>query len=296
MIISFKEYYKKNQNLVSFDITEYREILSDYIDEFIIQSSAKERANLLIMELANKIENILSIIDYPEKTKFIISMNTGNTSKIMEEQRRLAKWGEKGNKKIQNMCELIDKEYLPNIYKEIWCENTNFKDKSLKIQEVIAELTKNNMIEYANRIEEAVGRIKGWKKQPIVIKVAIPENKEDLLQPIDKFIVKIMDDKDYERLMEEVKNPPKKFITLYGAREPEDRNFYEQTRKEFCVMGESNIPPGHFYDSAEFIADNMDIWKFKIENKYLLKEGEQYYTNKITPIKWIEFYRRVCEK
>jgi len=106
---------------------------------------------------------------------------------------------------------------------------------------------------------------------------------DDVLEHGDKdFFIDNNVEEDYFQLINNLRNPNKqdKIITVYTARPMKDREIY---------LDKSEIPPGIFvassYNFAEgFAIDNKprDIWKIKINSKYLIEtlndpsSGKQY--------------------
>lgn len=320
-MVTYKKFIEnKLNNNISINenkLKQYYELLKQYVISILDHHNDNvERLKNFKLDI-NHITTLLNQIQYPYTKYLLQSLQGQNEDLIDNEEERFFNW----YKNIDHSKFNLAREVLKIIWdvKQIrgGLEKSSIEEEMKYVNEVYAK-TQGAMVAIKKNIHDAISRIDNWGNSPISIDVYTPEIKDMNLEPIqnaeinfisgekfsptftmfaggtleiddildagdDDFFSSPQQEQDYFNLIRELKKPGStsvgKPITLYTARPIADRKIYENA---------TEIPPNIFlansYDHVEGIAADMgkrDIWKIRINDKYLLKTMDdgrtQYY-------------------
>jgi hypothetical protein len=172
----------------------------------------------------------------------------------------------------------------------------------------------------AQKIELAISKIPSWRNHRVVIEAICPDKgwivSEAKVTVGDAFIASFVYEHtstglkvgeiaeedlpdslkaDMHALLAKLQKNPKynKILTLYMTRPLSERRYFEIAKRDLA-LGITAVLPNHVTLATSPLPGNSDVWKIRVEEKYLreyLCEGDvkQYHViGDEAPIRWIE--------
>lgn len=309
--MSFTSYVEsRSRTNVVVILDEYREKLHADMSSLLLKPNhqiSEVKKNILNLQ---EISKLLSEAHYPKIDELIMTIRTGDAKKVSHANLIFNRWAE--NKENCDKIRLSLFEYCAKLYANKFGP------------EEIDEITKSYLAEskivldqMAKNIELAISKIPSWKNQAIVIEAICPENDWIVheakinvgnahfiyeLTPIGCNIKNYVENEipfslkiNMQDLIDKLQNSPKysKILTLYMNRPLSERKYFENVKRDLSLGIKSSLP-NHVALTNLPVQNQSDIWKVRIEEKYLkeyLHEGNyieyQIIHNK-APIRWIE--------
>ena len=316
--MSFMKYIesKVRPNII-IDTALYQEQLKADVASLLLKPDDKlieARKNIIDI---NEMNHILSKISYPLMNELCMALRTGDVKKISHAHMVFRRWAEYCNHD-QN---LIDKVETAIFHYQIKLYGNEFgaNDADKVVESSLAEshAILNKMSQNLNLM---ISSIPKWGNHKIIIEAISPDKdwivNEAKVKIGDMFFVdfiyentplgfKIKNINETQELPQELKtdfqlllnklnqnSKYNKILTLYMNRPISDRRFFEIIKRDLS-LGIKSALPSHIILSTSPLIENADVWKIKIEEKYLyeyLNEGniKQYQIMEDAPLKWIE--------
>lgn len=295
----------ESQN-ISIDYNHFNDSLNKLVKKYIDDLKEK-KYQVSIFNPEEFINNLQKTFpNYPLLKNFINSLNYKNKNYIFDQYKKLYNW--MSNQKYNlNYRELLKKTWTYLDY----LEPQNYEEKEIYNQIKIIEIkTQKEMFKIQNIVEEAIYRMTNWNSSVVKIAANPAEDIHGpILEESDSAYITVgvgemapyflffqvdgkieIDDvieggdtdffetpqiqADYFNLINEIKHPNStnkgKILTLYTARPAKDRN---------QLLNSKILPINIFltndYNHAEGLAIDLgrkrDVWKIKIDSKYLIQ-------------------------
>ena len=298
-------------------IDEYKERLNADMaglllkpDEQIIEA----RKNIVnIKEMART----LSELAYPRTNEFQMAIRTGDAKRISHAHMTFRRWADYTcpDKNLSDKVETAIFQYETKLYgKEFGpAEADKVVNSSLSESKAILDQMVHN-------IDLAISKIPNWHNHKIVVEAMIPQNgwivseakisigdafKANFVYEHTSMGFKVKDlnegeipasfKMDLKDLLSKLRENPKynRVLTLYMTRPLSERRYFEIAKRDLA-LGIEAVLPNHITLATIPLFENSDIWKVRIEEKYLreyLHEGDvkQYHLiGDEAPMRWIE--------
>lgn len=323
-MMSFNKYLEiKSRPQISIVFDAYKEKLHADLSGLVLkpnQQLIEAKKNIIdILEVSK----ILSALQYPLKNEFIIAVRTGDPKKVHHAHMSFRKWTEYNHaNKNSDQIEKILFQYEASLFDKQF--SSEQADEVIKTS--LAE-SKSILENLARQVDLAIDSMKSWGNHKVTIEAVIPENgwiiSEATVIIGDSFTakfalsptllgLKIGDlkkedsipsslENDVLALMSKLTSNPKynKILTLYMTRPITERRYFEMTKRDLS-LGIKTVLPNHILLATmpTIPAKETDIWKVRIEEKYLqehLCEGdykEYYIIGDDAPIKWLDQFQK----
>ena len=310
----------KNRPNIIINTDLYQEQLNADVSSLLLKPDERiieARKNIINI---TEINYILSSISYPLMNELCMALRTGDMRKVSHSHMVFRRWAEYS----KHNQDLIDKIETAIFHYQIKLYGNEFgateADKVVKSSVAESYVVLNKM---AQTINLAISTIKEWQNHQVVIE-AIPADKDWIVNEAKVtigssfladfiyehtslgFKVKNISENDlplsfkndFQNLVNKLQQNPKynKILTLYMNRPLSERRYFEILKRDLS-LGIKSALPNHIILSSEPLSENSDIWKVKVEERYLheyLNEGniKQFQLIEETPIKWIERINR----
>lgn len=321
--MSFSKYLEtKSRPEISVILDAYKEKLQADLSGLVIkptQQLVEAKRNIVNI---HEISKILSELKYPLIHEFNMAVRTGDSKKAHHAHLAFRKWTEysKADKHLADRVETVMFQYQASLF------NGEFGPE--QADEVIkSSLSESHAImdNFEKRIDLAISSLQKWNNYPVTLIAVSPETgwvtSEAIVVLGDSFKVEFTIENtplglkvgslkkeeeipaslesDALALMNKLSTIPKynKILTLYMTRPTADRRYFEMTKRDLALGIKTDLP-NHVVLTTMPLSEEQDVWKVKIEEKYLrehLCEGdykEYYIIGDEAPIKWIEQHRK----
>lgn len=325
-LMSFTKYLEtKSRPRMSILIDAYKEKLQADLAGLVMKPDGQlTEAKKNIVNI-HEISKILSELKYPLVNEFNMAVRTGNSKRVHHAHMTFRKWVEysKPNKKLSDKVETVMFQYQASLFNNEFGPN--------QVDEVIkSSLAESQAImeNFEKQIDLAISSLNQWGNHVVTLEAISPESgwviseikvilgdsfKAEFTLTNTPLGLKVGDLKKEEipasleddalMLMKKLNNIPKynKILTLYMTRPVTDRRYFEMTKRDLSLGIQTGLP-NHVVLATSPLSEEQDVWKVKIEEKYLrehLCEGdykEYYIIGDDAPIKWIEQYRKVDDE
>lgn len=296
----------ESQNNIFIDYESFNQSLNKLAEKHIDDLKEK-KYQVSIFNLEEFINNLQKTFpNYPLIKNFINSLNSKNMNYIFDQYRKLYNWLSEQKYNLSQR-ELLRKTWTYLDY----LNPHNYEEKEIYDQIKIIEIeTQKEMLKIQQIVEEAISRIPNWNNSIVKIAANPAEDiNGPILEKTDSAYIAVgtgemapyflffqidgkieIDDvieggdtdffetpqiqADYFNLINEIKRPNStnkgKILTLYTARPSKDRD---------QLLNSKILPINIFltnnYNHAEGLAVDLggkrDIWKIKIDSKYLVQ-------------------------
>lgn len=319
--MSLKQYLEsKSRPKISIVLDDYEEKLQADLSGLVIKPQNLKEAKKNIVDI-HEVSRILSELRYPVANEFCMAIKTGDAKKVHHAHMTFRKWTEykKPPQKLIDRIESIMFQYQGNLFNETF--DPNQADEVIK-----SSLSESRSIleNLEKQIEIAISSLKHWGNYPVALHAISPDSgwviSEAKVVIGDSFVaefkiqntplgLKISDfvkeevpaslESDALALIDKLKNIPKynRILSLYMTRPITDRRYFEMLKRDLS-LGIKAALPRHVLLATQPFAEDQDVWKVKVEEKYLrenLCEGdykEYYIIGDDAPLKWIEQHRK----
>lgn len=315
--MSFMKYFEtRNISRTTVVMDDYEQKLKADISSLLLKPDAKineARKSLINMQ---EVYKILSELNYPLRDEFWIAVRSSDPKNIRKVQAAFRRYSEYANldRKLLNQVESVLFSYQTNLY----CKEFNSEDTDCVIKSILEDST-TVLNKMASRIDLAISQIPTWRDYQVKLEAISPasgwivseakltvgntfnasficdsfpvfkikpleentELPEVLKNNLQDLIVKLRDNPKYNRL-----------LTLYMTRPLSERKYFETVKRDLS-LGLQSVLPNHVVLTDNPLFNDLDIWKVKIEEKYLREELieniKQYHVlEQDAPIRWIE--------
>lgn len=320
--MSFTKYLEtKSRPKTNVILDAYKEKLQADLSSLVIKPDIQlNEAKKNIVNIY-EVSKILSELKYPLINEFNMAVRTGDSKKAHHAHMTFRKWTEYSNvdRKLSDRIETIMFQYQVGLFNgEFGPEQADEVVKSsLAESQAILE-------NFEKQIDLAISSLRRWGNHSVSLEAISPETgwviseakvilgesfKAEFTITNTPLGLKVGDLKKEEipasleadalALMQKLNTNPKynKILTLYMTRPVTDRRYFEMTKRDLSLGIKTGLP-NHVVLTTMPMSENQDVWKVKIEEKYLrehLCEGdykEYYIIGDDAPIKWIEQYRK----
>lgn len=316
--MSFMKYIEsKVKPSIHVDMNEYKERL--YAD----MASLILKPNTQLVEAKKNLTNIreiaktLSELAYPLSDEFCMAIRTAEPKKVNNAHKMFRQWADyyKPDRNLSDKIETAIFHYQTKLYKnEFGSAEADSVAKSSLVESISV------IDQMVHNINLAISKIPSWQNHKIVIEAIYPETgwviNEAKISVGDAFKAVFLYEHtstgfkakltteedlpaslkdDMQNLLVKLKNNPKynKILTLYMTRPISERRYFEIAKRDLS-LGIEAVLPNHITLTTTPITGDSDVWKVKVEEKYVkefLHEGnvkEYQAINEEIPIKWIE--------
>jgi hypothetical protein len=302
-------------------ISAYKEKLEADLSSLVIkpnQQLIEAKRNIVNLKEVSK---ILSELKYPLIDEFNMAIRTADTKKVNHAHLIFRKWTEysKPDSQLVDRIEEILFQYESNLFTKVFGPEQADEVAISSLAE-----SKATLEHIAQKIDLAISSLSHWGNYSVVVEAVNPENgwivSEAKIIIGDTFKAEffIADtplglktkslkkeglppsmEADVEALLNKLNANPKysKILTLYMTRPITDRRYFEMIKRDLS-LGIQTVLPNHVLLTTMPFSEDQDVWKIKIEEKYLcehLHEGDYKEFHLIgdeAPIKWIEQFRK----
>lgn len=292
----------------------YREQLDADMSSLLLKPDAKLNEVRKKTINVQEITKVLSQLHYPLAEEMSMAIRTGDSKRVNHAHLTFKKWAEYSNPDsflrdqvetvlFQYQAKLHNKEFGPN-------ETNDVVNSIVADSQVILE-------QMAQKIDLAISRIHNWQNHKVVVEGLYPESgwvvNEARIIIGDKFPVSFICEcgslavkkleegeapssirNDVKNLLEKLRQNPKyeKILTLFMSRPLSERRFFEIAKRDVS-LGIAAALPNHITLMKNPPAGDSDVWKVRVEEKYLREikdeNNTQYHiVGNDCPIKWIE--------
>lgn len=307
-------------NYVENKISYKRPVLSmdDYKQKLEEQVYALQKTGGLSRHFLDltRIGRLLHEINYPDRDKFLIIISSENLGKIRKLSSDFVEWSKKCKSPI--VKELQD--YFTKIKSHIYF------NKELDIndaKQIVASKLAETEFESKDVLQtiEAIIRFAEWGNTEIVVepilqvrndfvadefKICIGENYFIYCKKLIGIEIKdgqlnedVLEIEKLQWLRNRInKKPIKEFVKLYFTQSRKNRKFFEKAKTDLS-LGRAVTLPSHlrFTDYIPEIQENEDVWKVKMERKYLIENSNKYeIIGEDVPFRWLELIEDSYEK
>jgi len=285
-------------------LDNYKEKLSEHV--FSLQKTGGLSRHFLNLP---KIERLLHEINYPDKERFLVSITTGNTTKIRKISLEFNDWSKQRTSKSINELQ----NYLARLKSFLYFDKELGIDDAKSIIESKLKETEFEAKAVLQNIDSII-RLSDWGHMDIVVE-PIFEDSGDLVA--DEFKVCVGDNhfvyaktttgheiKNLEINESQViesqkllwlqnkmnKGVFKEFVKLYFLQPKKKRAIFEQMKKDLA-LGRPVSFPAHItlYENRPEADEKEDLWKVKMERKYLAENSNNYEVlGDDVPFRWLE--------
>lgn len=304
--MSFADFLEKkiSYKAPALSLDEYKEKLSEHI--YSLQKTGGLSRHFLNLP---RIERLLQEIDYPDKDRFLIAVTSGNTNKVRKFSCDFNEWSKQRSSK--SISEL--QNYLVKLKSFLYFDKELGADDAKAIIESKLKETEYEAKSILQNID-AIIRLSDWGHMDIVLE-PIFEESGDLVA--DDFKICVGDNyfvysktttgheiKDVQINESQVvesqkliwlrnkmsKSVFREFAKLYFVQPKKNRAFFEQLKKDLS-LGRPVSFPVHItlYENAPEVDEKEDVWKIKMERKYLVENSNSYEVlGDAVPFRWLE--------
>ena len=313
--MKYLESKSRPQTLVIMD--EYKEKLTADLAGLLLKPDKQLiEARKHIVNI-NDLSRTLSELAYPRADEFQMAIRTGDPKRISHAHMTFRRWADYTcpDKKLSDKVETVVFQYETKLYGKEF--DANDADQVVKSSLSESQAILNQMV---HNIDLAISQIPNWHNHKIVVEAIIPQNgwvvSEAKVTIGDSFQVnfvyehtptgfKIKDlnegelpaslKADLQDLFSKLRGNPKynRVLTLYMTRPLSERRYFEIAKRDLA-LGIEAVLPNHITLATTPLFGDSDIWKVRVEEKYLreyLHEGDvrQYHViGDEAPIRWIE--------
>jgi len=292
---------------------QYKEELSQRI--FSLQKTGGLSRHFLNLP---RIGRILQEMNYPDRDKFLIIIASGNSNKIRKLSLEFHEWS-KNNSYNKDVVEI--ENYLVKLKSFLYFNKELGIDDAKQIVESKMKETEFEAKSILQSVDSMI-RLSDWGHLDITIE-PIFEESEDLVAHKFKICVgknhfiysknmfgfetkpgKI----DESQVLESQKllwlqnkmsnNPLREFVKLYFVQPQKNRKIFEELKKNLSLGRPVTVPANiRFYDYIPEVQEREDVWKIKMERKYLIENSNKYeILGDDAPFRWIEMIGDCYEK
>lgn len=304
--MSFANFVEKKSSYTppSLSIGKYKEKLSEHV--FSLQKTGGLSRHFLNLP---KIEHLLHEVNYPEKEKFLVAITSGNLSKIRRVSSQFNEWS-----KFQISDSITElQNYLVKL------KSFLYFDQELGIDDanaIIESKIKETEFETKSILQsiDAIIRLADWGHMDILIepvfevsdelvadkfKICIGQNYFIYSKTTTGYEVQEVSINESEVIESQkllwLKNKMnkgvfKEFSKLYFVQPKKNRHIFEQMKKDLSLGRPVSFPNYiSLYETQPTINEKQDIWKVKIERKYLAEHSNNYeILGNNVPFRWLE--------
>lgn len=316
--MSFMKYIEsKIRPNIIIDTSLYQEQLKADVASLLLKPDDKlieARKNIIDI---TEMTHILSKISYPLMNELCMSLRTGDVKKISHAHMVFRRWSEYCNydKNLIDKIETAIFQYQIKLYGNEFGPNDADRVVKSSLTESFAILNK-----MSQNLNLMISGIPTWGNHQIIIEAIAPEKdwiiNEAKVKIGNMFTVDFIYENtplgfkiknineteeipvslksDFQILLNKLQKNPKydKISTLYMNRPLSERRVFEIIKRDLS-LGIKSVLPQHIILSTSPLTEGTDVWKVKIEEKYLyeyLNEGsiKQYQIMEEAPLRWIE--------
>lgn len=320
--MSLKKYLEsKSRPKVSIVLDAYKEKLQADLSGLVLKPHNLQEAKKNIVDI-HDVSRILSELKYPVTNEFCMAIKTGDAKKVHHAHMTFRKWAEykKPSRKLVDRIESIMFQYQGSLFTETF--GPEQADEVIK-----SSLSESRAIldNFERQVDLAISGLRRWGNYPVTLHAISPESgwvvSEARVVIGDSFTteftisntplgLKVGDlvkeenvpaslEADALALIDKLKNVPKynRILSLYMTRPVTDRRYFEMIKRDLS-LGIKAALPRHVLLTTQPMAEDQDVWKVKIDEKYLrehLCEGdykEYYIIGDDAPIKWLDQFRK----
>lgn len=264
-----------------------------------------------------EVAKILSELSYPLIAEFSMAVRTGDPKRVTHAHMTFRRWAKysDADRILADKIETAMFQYQTKLYgKEFGSDDADevVKSSLCESQAILDQM--------AHNIELAISKIKTWHNHRVVIEAVCPEKgwviTEAKVSVGDAFVTtftyehtstglkvkRLAEDElpaslkaDMQELLARLSKNPKynRILTLYMTRPTTERRYFEIAKRDLA-LGITAVLPNHVTLATSPLPGNPDVWKIRVEEKYLrehLHEGDVKHYQIIgdeAPIRWIE--------
>lgn len=304
--MSFADYLEKkiSYKAPTLSLDDYKEKLSEHV--YSLQKTGGLSRHFLNLP---RIERLLQEVNYPDKDRFLIVVTSGNLQKIRKFSSDFNEWSKKLTSK--NINEL--QNYLVKLKSFLYFDKELGIDDAKSIIESKSRETEFEAKSVLQSIDSII-RLADWGQMDVFVE-PIFEDSGDLVANKFKICVgdnhfvysktttghEIHDGQLNESQVIESqkllwlknkmnKNVFREFAKLYFIQPKKNRHIFEGLKKDLA-LGRPVSFPTHIvlYDYKPEVDEKEDVWKIKMERKYLVENSNNYEVlGDVVPFRWLE--------
>jgi hypothetical protein len=312
--MSFMNYVerKKNPKIIT-NMDNYKNILQSEFSSLVLKPNFQ--SNEIKKNIVNiyEISKILYELSYQFSEELKMAIRTGDPVKINEAHKNFSSWA-KSNKKNKDLTEKIE-TILFNYQTKLYDEKILPEDID-KIVDFLVSESQIVLDQISQKIFLGISQIPSWRNYQITIEALIPEKdwivneakitigenfktsfvyKKNFLgheiKNIEESEVPERMSKNIKLLIETLNSNSKnnRVLTLFMNRPFSERHYYETIKKDLS-LGIKSVLPQHIVLSDYPLETDEDVWKVKLEEKYIQENNFKKYiiVENEAPIIWIE--------
>jgi len=307
----------KAQTSILVVMDEYKEKLHADMASLMLKPDkqlVEARKNIVNIK---EVARTLSELAYPLSDEFKMAIRTADPKRVNHAHMTFRRWADyhKPDQSLSDKIETAMFQYQAKLYgKDFGPEEADDVVKSL-----IAEST-SIIDQMIHNINLAISKIPTWHEHKIVVEAICPEVgwvvSEAKISVGDAFQAdflyehtstgfksKLLTEEelpgslknDMQDLLAKLRTNPKynKILTLYMTRPLSERRYFEIAKRDLS-LGIEAVLPSHITLANSPLPGNSDVWKVRVEEKYLkecLHEGdvkEYQVIGEEAPMRWIE--------
>jgi hypothetical protein len=317
--MSFMKYLENKSKTSNIIIVtdEYEEKLHADISSLVLKPDHKIVEAIKNIINTKELNEVLSEISYPRSNELEMAISTGDTKKINRAYENFRHWAcdFSSNVNLSNKIESMILQYQTKLYqKDFGPEEVDEVTKSFLLE------SKSILENMSHSINLAISKISNWNNHKIIIEAIYPKTGWMVLESKvtigdaftmsffyectptgfdiklikeEKEIPESLKDNIYDLILK-LKNNPKynNILTLYTTRPISERHYFDVAKKDLS-LGIEAVLPNHVTLTNSPLFGDSDIWKVRIEEKYIKEfshDGNKKYQiiGKEAPIRWIE--------
>lgn len=304
--MSFADFVEKKSSYKapSLSLGAYKEKLSEHI--FSLQKTGGLSRHFLNLP---RIEQLLYEVNYPDKDKFLVAITSGNLGKIRRVSSQFNDWSKTNTS--NGVVEL--QNYLVKLKSFLYFDRELGIDDANAIIEAKAKETEFETKSILQNIDSII-RLSDWGHMDILVEPIFEESDELVAEKFkicigENYFVYSKTTTGYEikethinesQVVESQKllwlknkmnkNIFKEFSKLYFVQPKKKRHIFEQMKKDLALGRPVSFPNYiTLYETQPDIDEKQDIWKVKIERKYLAEHSNNYeILGTEVPFRWLE--------